>query len=120
MLNRKQRVEHISLIPRPRVERGLAGFSVYAESVYCVTITFLTGCIQIYTWLLFVVAEWKFFDKQHQEHIEPALPTREHVTIIDGKIQAWLPDANFSNIQIWKGSNVHMHTCVIFFHTLKD
>ena len=25
---------------------------------------------------------------------------------IDGKIQTWLPDANFSNIQIWKGSNM--------------
>ena len=48
-----------------------------------------------------------------QEHIEPAKPARkrEHVTHIDSEIQTWLPDANFSNIQIWKGSNVHMHTC---------
>ena len=41
---------------------------------------------------------------------------REHVTLhvhsIDGKIQTWLPDTNFSNFQIWKCSNVRMHTCV--------
>jgi len=36
----------------------------------------------------------------------------EHVTTIDGKIQTWLPDTNFSNIQMWKGSNVCMHICV--------
>ena len=47
----------------------------------------------------------------HQEHIESVKPAREHVTTINGKIQTWLPDNNFSNIQIWKGSNVHMHTC---------
>ena len=46
----------------------------------------------------------------HQEHIEPAKPTREHVTTINGEIQTRLPDTNFSNIQIWKGSNVHMHS----------
>ena len=28
-----------------------------------------------------------------------------HVTTIDGEIQTWLPDTNFSNIQKWKGSN---------------
>jgi len=44
-----------------------------------------------------------------QEHIEPA---REHVTHIDGEFQTWLPGTNFSNIQIWKGSNVRVHTCV--------
>ena len=49
----------------------------------------------------------------HQEHIEPAKPAREHVTTIDGEIQTWLPDTNFSNIQIWKGSNVRMHSCVL-------
>ena len=48
-----------------------------------------------------------------QEHIEPAKPAREHVTTIDGEIQTWLPDTNFSNIQIWKGSNVRMHSCVL-------
>ena len=37
---------------------------------------------------------------------------REHVTTIDGEIQTWLPDTNISNIQIWKGSKVHMHSCV--------
>jgi len=37
----------------------------------------------------------------------------EHVTTIDGEIQTWLPDTNFSNIQIWKGSNVCMHSCVL-------
>ena len=36
-------------------------------------------------------------------------PVREHVTTIDGEIQTWLPDTNFNNIQIWKGSNVRMH-----------
>ena len=46
----------------------------------------------------------------NQEHIEPA---REHVTTIDSEIQTWLPDTNFSNIQIWKGSNVRMHSCVL-------
>jgi len=35
-----------------------------------------------------------------------------HITTMDGKIQAWLRDANFSNIQIWKGSNMRIHTCV--------
>ena len=29
------------------------------------------------------------------------------------KIQTWLSDTNFSNIQIWKGSNVRMHTCIL-------
>ena len=48
----------------------------------------------------------------YQEHIEPAKPAREHVTTIDGEIQTWLPDTNFSNIQIWKGSNVRMHSYV--------
>jgi len=44
-----------------------------------------------------------------QEHSEP----REHVTTIEGEIQTtWLPDTNFSNIQIWKGYNVGLHTCV--------
>ena len=33
-----------------------------------------------------------------QERIEPA---REHATTIDGEIQIWRPDANFSNHQIW-------------------
>jgi len=50
----------------------------------------------------------------HQEHIEPAKPAREHVTTIDGKIQTWLPDTNFSNIQIWKGSKL-MCTCIPVF-----
>ena len=45
-----------------------------------------------------------------QEHIEPAKPAREHVTTIDGEIQTWLPDTNFSNIQIWKISDVRMHS----------
>jgi len=49
----------------------------------------------------------------YQEHIEPAKPAREHVTTIDGEIQTWLPDTNFSSIQIWKGSNVRMHSCVL-------
>ena len=35
------------------------------------------------------------------ECIELAKPGREHVTTIDGEIQTWLPDANFSNNQIW-------------------
>ena len=48
-----------------------------------------------------------------QEHIEPAKPAREHVTSIDSDIQTWLPDTNFNNIQIWKGSNVRMHSCVL-------
>jgi len=48
-----------------------------------------------------------------QEHIEPAKPAREHVTTIDGEIQTWLLDTNFSNIQIWKGSNARMHSCVL-------
>ena len=34
------------------------------------------------------------------------------MTTIDGEIQTWLPDANYSDIQIWKGSKVHMHTCI--------
>ena len=51
--------------------------------------------------------------EQPQEHIEPAKPAREHVTTIDGEIQTWLPDTNFSNMQIWKGSNVRMHSCVL-------
>ena len=37
--------------------------------------------------------------KYKQKHIELA---REHVTTTDGEIQTWLPDTNFSNIQIWK------------------
>jgi len=41
-----------------------------------------------------------------------AKPVREHVTTIDSEIQTWLPDTNFSNIQIWKGSIMRMHTCV--------
>jgi len=48
-----------------------------------------------------------------QEHIEPAKPAREHMTTIDGEIQTWLPDTNFSNIQIWKGNNVRMHSCIL-------
>jgi len=44
-----------------------------------------------------------------QEHIEPA---REHVTTVDSEILTWLPDTNFSILQIWNGSNVHMHTCI--------
>ena len=44
-----------------------------------------------------------------QEHIELA---REHVTTIDGEILIWLPDTNFSNIQIWNDSNIRMHTCI--------
>ena len=48
----------------------------------------------------------------YQEHIEPAKLAREHVTTIDGEIQTWLPDTNISNIQTWKGSKVHMHTCI--------
>ena len=46
----------------------------------------------------------------HQEHIEPVKPAREHVTTVDSEIQTWLPDTNFSNIQIWKGSDVRMHS----------
>ena len=49
----------------------------------------------------------------HQEHIEPVKPAREHVTTVDSEIQTWLPETNFSNIQIWKGSNVCMHRCVL-------
>ena len=41
---------------------------------------------------------------------EGAKLAREHVTTIDGEIQTWLPDTNFSNIQIWKGSDVRMHS----------
>ena len=37
----------------------------------------------------------------HQERIEPAKPARQHATTIDGEIQIWRPDANFSNHQIW-------------------
>jgi len=48
-----------------------------------------------------------------QEHIELAKLAREHVTTIGGEIQTWLLDTNFSDIQIWKGSNVHMHSCVL-------
>ena len=48
----------------------------------------------------------------NQEQIEPAKPAREHVTTIDSEIQTWQPDTNFSNIQIWKGSNMCMHTCI--------
>jgi len=36
----------------------------------------------------------------NQEHIEPAKPAREQVTTIDGEIQTWLLDTNFSNIHI--------------------
>ena len=34
------------------------------------------------------------------------------MTTRDGENQTWLLDTNFSNIQIQKGSKVHMHTCV--------
>ena len=44
VLNRKQGVEHNSLIFWPRVEKGFAGFSVCAESAYYVMITFFTEC----------------------------------------------------------------------------
>ena len=54
-----------------------------------------------------------YFHVCDQEHIEPAKPTREHVTAIDGTIQTWLPYTDFSNIQVWKGSNVRMHSCVL-------
>jgi len=52
-----------------------------------------------------------------QEHIEPAKPAREHVTTIDSEIQTWLPDTNFSNIQIWKGSN---GACIAAFLEFPD
>jgi len=48
-----------------------------------------------------------------QEHIEPAKPAREHVTTVDSEIQTRLPDTTFSNIQIWKGSNVRMHSFIL-------
>ena len=76
-----------------------------AESV-CVdkNISYHLGTINTLIW-------WQKFTvvgpNCQQEHIEPA---REHVTTIDSEIQTWLLDTKFSNIQIWKGSN--MHTCI--------
>jgi len=52
---------------------------------------------------------WLQFSILNQEHIEPV---KGHATTIDCKIQTWLLDTNFSNIQILEGSNVCMHTWV--------
>ena len=44
----------------------------------------------------------------YQERIEPANSAREHVTTIDGEIQTRLPDAKFSNNQIWARGTMRM------------
>ena len=76
-------------------------------------------CLSLMTWTICAGGNiWFYFEfciycsEFVQECTEFANLVRERVTNIDGQIQAWWLDSNFSTNQRWKGSSMHMQTSI--------